>query len=129
MSELERLEQKIVSLFEENNRSMDKRFKSIDDRFDAIDNRFDAIDNRLEDIEIDIKAIRVEMETESKRIQDAMHKDIQRLDERVHDLELLAKEKWNVPELKDRTDVLEHVVSKHSGQIQVLNETVGIVAG
>ena len=122
MSELERLEQKIVSLFEENNRSMDKRFKSIDDRFDAID-------NRLEDIEVDIKAIRVEMETESKRIQNAMHKDIQKLDARVHDLELLAKEKRNVPELKDRTDVLEHVVSKHSGQIQVSNETVGIVAG
>ncbi|MCR5302186.1 MAG: hypothetical protein K6E49_07065 [Lachnospiraceae bacterium] len=129
MSELEKLEQKIVSLFEENDRSMDQRFKSIDDRFKSIDDRFKSIDDRLEDIEIDIKAIGVEMETESKRIQDAMHNEIQKLGERVHNLEVLAHEKWDVPELKDRMYVLEHVVSTHSDQIQVLNEKVGIVAG
>ncbi len=113
MSELEKLEQKIVSLFEENSRAMDQKFKGMDDRFDRIE-------ERLGDVEIDIKMICIEMQSESNRIQETIHKEVQRLDDKIHDLEISDREKWNIPELKDRLDVVEHFASEHSRQIKEL---------
>ena len=37
-------------------------------------------------------------------------------------MEILSREKWNVPELSDRMDVIEQVVSDHSEQIAVIKE-------
>ncbi len=113
MSELEKLEQKIVSLFEENNRNMDRRFESIDRRFESIDQRF-------EDIEIDIKMIRIEMQKESNRIQEKIQNEVQKLDDRMRRLEVSDREKWNVPELRDRVDMLERFVQKHPDRIETL---------
>ncbi len=171
MSELEKLEQRIVSLFEENNHNMNHRFDAMDQRFDAIDGRLDAMDGRLdaidgrldamdgrlgamdgrldamdgrldamdgrldtmdrrfdsmdqrfEGIEIDIKMIRIEMQEESNRIKDIIHNEVQRLDERIHNLEVSDREKWNVPELRDRMDMLEVIVAGHTDQIKALRK-------
>ena len=121
MSELKALEEKMVSLFGEVN----KRFDGIDRRFDEVDKRFEGIDKRFDDVDTELKMIRFEMQSESSRLQES----IANLDNRVSNLEILATEKWNVPELKDRMDTVEHVVSKHSEQIRALNEKVGIAAG
>ena len=157
MSELEKLEQRIVFLFEENSRNMDRRFDAMDQRlgamdqrfdgidrrldavdqrldgidrrldamdqrFDGIDRRLDAMDQRLKGAEIDIKMIRIEMQEESNRIQKKIHNEVQRLDDRIHNLEISDREKWNVPELRDRIDVLEVVVAGHTDQIKALRK-------
>ena len=106
MSELKALEEKMVSLFE------------------GVNKRFDDVDKRFDDVDTELKMIRIEMQSESARLQGS----IANLDNRVCNMEILAREKWDVPELKDRMDMTEQVVSKHSDQIRVLNEKVGIAA-
>ena len=62
------------------------------------------------------------MQEESNRIQDKIHNEVQRLDERLHRLEVSDREKWNVPELRDRMDVLEVFVARHTDQIKALHK-------
>ena len=101
---------------------IDRRLDAMDQRFDGIDRRLDAMDQRLKGAEIDIKMIRIEMQEESNRIQKKIHNEVQRLDDRIHNLEISDREKWNVPELRDRIDVLEVVVAGHTDQIKALRK-------
>ena len=93
---------------------------AMDGRFDAVDLRLDSMDKRFDDVETDIKMIRIEMQEESNRIQDKIHNEIQRLDERLHNLEVSDRGKWNVPELRDRVDVSGGIVAGHTDQIKAL---------
>ena len=109
-------------------KSIDQRFKEIDQKFDAIDQKFDRIDQRFDDLEnkmeLEFKAVRIEMQCESNRICNR----IDGLDSRVHNLEIMAEEKWDVPDLKDHIKMVDRVIQKHSDQISVINERLGIMA-
>ena len=116
-------------------KSIDQRFKEIDQKFDAIDQKFDAIDQKFDRIdqrfddlenkmELEFKAVRIEMQCESNRICNR----IDGLDSRVHNLEIMAEEKWDVPDLKDHIKMVDRVIQKHSDQISVINERLGIMA-
>ena len=71
---------------------------------------------------MELKAIRIEADTESKRIQGM----IQKLDNRVGKLETIAKENWNIPEIGYHLGAVDTAIKKHTDQIRALNEKVGI---
>ncbi len=119
MKMTEDFEERFVKRIEQ---ALDPKFEEIGRQFDKVSERFEKVDERLDNIEIEAITLRTEVECESKRICGM----IQKLDDRVCRLEGLAKANWNVPELGYRLDAVETVTKKHTDQIRVLNERVGV---
>ena len=95
-------------------------------RFDAMDKRFDALDKRLDEFQDDVKTeftmVRTEMEYVSKQVNDRIDK----LDERVHNVEIICRDRFDVTDIRDKLDMTMKVVGEHSEQIRKLNRKVGI---
>ena len=115
MSELERFENKMISLFKEDREYTDQRFEELKG----------YMDHNFEEVRADIQLTHLAIQIETGKIQDK----IQTLDSRVHDLEMMAQERWNVADIRDHMEVVDQVLIKHNEQIQAINEKIGIAAG
>lgn len=103
--------------------SLETKFDRLDsklDKFiDAVDKRFEQVDKRFDDVDMEFKMLRIEVMTEFDR-------RLKPIETSISHLQSIAAANWNVPEQSDRLDAVEHVVKKHTDQINLLNSTVGI---
>ena len=96
---------------------LEKRFDGLEKRFDGLENRFDEMKEYMED---EFRMVRVEIQHES----DENRKLIEKLDERVGNLESIANERWNVNDYIARLQAVETVTTIHSGQIKKNTEQI-----
>ncbi len=96
------------------------------ERFDAMDKRFDSMEKKFDEFRDDVKTeffmVRTEMEANFKRVDE----HIDKLDERVHNVEVICRDRFDVTDIRARLDMTEKVVGEHSEQIRELNRKVGI---
>ncbi len=134
MSEITQLSEKIDKIDAKLDRFIDaveKRFDGVDKRLDGVDKRLDGVDKRLDDhdahfvniekrlddmqdyMKTEFQMVRVEIASEIRRTQEPILK-------RLDNLEHIARQNWNVPELSDRLTAVEHEVAKHTLQLKAL---------
>ncbi len=122
-------ENKVISLFEQLNKAIEDlsiRMDRMEQRLDSIDQRFDELEKKIDDLRADMndefKAVRTKMEHESGAIRDL----IRRIDNRLQNVESICSQRWNIPDISDRLSVVENVVRRHSGQISLINNKLGM---
>lgn len=107
--------------------SMDKRMDSMDTRFDAIDKRLDSVDNRLNSIDKRLDSMEKENIENTQAICDLICENdkkycerFDRIEKRLDNVESICQERWIVPDIVNRLDAVEKVVTKHTEQINSL---------
>lgn len=103
--------------------NLETRFDNLETKFDRLDSKLDkfidAVDKRFDDVDMEFKMLRIEVMTEFDR-------RLKPIETSISHLQSIAAANWNVPEQSARLDAVEHVVKKHTDQINLLNSTVGI---
>ena len=141
MSEIKELREEMVSMFGQMNQRfdvLDKKIdavdKKFDDKFDALDRKIDektdALDKKIDavDKKFDgkISELTQSMVDEYHNIlmviepgNDKICKRLDRVEERLGNVESLCQIRWITPELADRLDMAEYEIGKHT---KLLNE-------
>lgn len=115
---------------------IDKRFKQIDKRFEQIDKRFEEQEQKFElrFIELDKK---IESKTdmlmqyiyENYQLTMQIRDKVNEMDERLQNVETIVKQRWQIPELSDKVDVLYYEVEKHTERLNDHDRKLAALAG
>ena len=92
---------------------MDKRFDSMDNRLDSMDKRFDSMEK--ENIENTQTICDLICENDKKYCE-----RFDRIEKRLDNVESICQERWIVPDIVNRLDAVEKVITKHTEQINSL---------
>lgn len=105
---------------------LEKRSDEFVTRFDSLEKRTDALEEKMlegfDSIKCEIAAVEEEMQLNS----DEINGKIKKMDERIQEMNGILIERFDLPKLSDRMDVMEYVVGKHTDQINQLNKKTGI---
>lgn len=119
------------------------KFKEIDERFEQIDKRFEQIDKRFEEQEqkFELRFIELDKKIESKtnmlmqyiyenyQLTMQIRDKVNEMDERLQNVETIVKQRWQIPELSDKVDVLYYEVEKHTERLNDHDRKLAALAG
>lgn len=119
------------------------KFKEIDERFEQIDKRFEQIDKRFEEQEqkFELRFIELDKKIESKtdmlmqyiyenyQLTMQIRDKVNEMDERLQNVETIVKQRWQIPELSDKVDVLYYEVEKHTERLNDHDLKLAALAG
>ena len=94
---------------------VDERLAGVDERLDGIDERLDGIDEKLSKMDKKIDANHDEVMTLCRQLDQTDRMilgKVNELDQRMQCVESVLKERWDIPNMKIRLDVVENKVSK-----------------
>ena len=130
MSEIKELEKKMMERFDKMDERMDRmdaRFDKMDERMDRMDARFDKTDARFDKFEHEVILGFRDLSNEMGRMHAETLEKFKEVDDhfkqvenRLDNVESLAKTRWIAPDIPIRLSALETVVGKHSEQLALL---------
>ncbi|MCR5221484.1 MAG: hypothetical protein K6D90_01280 [Lachnospiraceae bacterium] len=112
-------------------------------KFDEIDKRFEQIDKRFEEQEqkFELKFIELDKKIESRtdmlmqyiyenhQLSMQILNKVNEMDERLQNVETIVKQRWQIPELSDKVDVLYYEVEKHTERLNDHDRKLAALAG
>ncbi|MCR5591407.1 MAG: hypothetical protein K6F73_07705 [Lachnospiraceae bacterium] len=120
MSEISEFRDEMMTMFG----LMGLRFDAMDQRFDAMDKRMNSMDQKMDKFSNDLEWLYKDIHENMFILHSETCERMDRIEERLSNVESACRLRWITPELSDRLSAVEMVVSEHSEQIKELKSVV-----